>query len=106
MTNRDTVRQLNDAFRQTFLGGRVTVTASLAERPDLDDILRRVQLFSDFNEANDPWHEHDFAAFDHGNDKMFFKIDYYDLTLTNGSPDPADASVTTRVMTIMLASEY
>lgn len=34
-----------------------------------------------------------------------FKIDYYDLSLEWGSEDPADAAVTTRVMTIMLPSD-
>ena len=37
---------------------------------------------------------------------IFFKIDYYDRTLTCHSPDPADPAVTERVITIMLADEY
>ena len=36
---------------------------------------------------------------------VFFKIDCYDLELTWGSEDPADASVTTRVLTIMLRED-
>ena len=35
-----------------------------------------------------------------------FKIDYYDKNLQNGSLDPADPSVTERIITIMLAEEY
>lgn len=34
-----------------------------------------------------------------------FKIDYYDLSLEWGSEDPADPSVTTRVMKIMLPED-
>jgi hypothetical protein len=35
-----------------------------------------------------------------------FKIDYYDKSLEFGSPDPADPTVTERIITIMLAEEY
>jgi hypothetical protein len=38
--------------------------------------------------------------------KLFWKIDCYDRELHFGSPDPADPTVTTRVLTLMLASEY
>jgi hypothetical protein len=38
--------------------------------------------------------------------EIFFKIDYLDQAVTCHSPDPADPSVTKRVITIMLAEEY
>lgn len=50
--------------------------------------------------------ERDFGCFDFMGERLFFKIDAYDRNLEYGSPDPADASVTIRVMTVMLASEY
>jgi hypothetical protein len=35
-----------------------------------------------------------------------FKIEYYDENMEYGSPDPADAKLRRRVLTIMLAGEY
>jgi Protein of unknown function (DUF3768) len=69
-------------------------------------IREKVETFSAFTGDNDPWHEHDFGAFEHDGEKIFFKIDYYSKDLEHGSEDPADPSKTTRVLTIMLASEY
>jgi len=43
---------------------------------------------------------------EHDGEKIFWKIDYYDRSLTKGSEDPSDSTRTTRVLTIMLASEY
>ena len=50
--------------------------------------------------------EHDFGSFTVGEEQLFWKIDYYDLSLEFGSNDPADPSQTKRVLTIMLAEEY
>ena len=50
------IQQLNDAFRRSFVGGVVVVTAGLeslpAERRGL--ILAKVRAFDQFNEDNDP----------------------------------------------------
>lgn len=37
---------------------------------------------------------------------VFWKIDYLDLDLAMHSPDPADETVTARILTIMLTYEY
>jgi Protein of unknown function (DUF3768) len=57
-------------------------------------------------ELNDPHGEHDFGHFEIAGQKFFWKIDYYDAAMEFGSEDPADPTKTTRVLTIMLASEY
>jgi hypothetical protein len=67
---------------------------------------RRSRCSTTFATPNDPHQEHDFGAFDADGQRVFFKIDYFDESLTYHSPDPADPSVTQRVITIMLAEEY
>jgi hypothetical protein len=99
-------RQLNDEFRKSMTGGRVVITRGVLALPDPGDILKRIKDFDDFNPDNDPYGEHDFGDVKHADQQIFWKIDYYDLDLEHGSPDPADTSVTTRLMTILLATEY
>lgn len=103
------IRCLNDTFRLTFAGGQVMLTQGIlalggeAQR----QILERVKTFDAFTPDNDPYGEHDFGSFEQeGAGRIFWKIDYYDPTLTGGSEDPADPKKTARVLTIMLASEY
>jgi Protein of unknown function (DUF3768) len=72
----------------------------------VERIVKTIVVFDDFCHANDPHEEHDFGAFEVEGNKIFFKIDYFDESLTYHSPDPADPSVTKRVITIMLAEEY
>lgn len=106
-TNR--IRDLNDAMRKAGISsGKWMMTAGvMAQGPDFMLLATRaVQTFSAFSEDNDPYGEHDFGAFDIAGKRVFWKIDYYDRDLRYGSEDPADPEVTTRVLTIMLASEY
>ena len=106
MSNTEAIRALNDQFRTRLLGGRVMMTCGIAGRMDSNEILKRVTEFDAFSSDNDPHGEHDFGSFDHGDDTIFWKIDYYDKELQQGSSDPSDTTVTTRVLTIMLAREY
>ncbi len=102
------VTALNDAFRKTFSGGKVFLTAGVSALPiDVCALaLLKVALFKDFDEDNDPWGEHDFGAFKLEERTFFWKIDYYDKAMKFGSEDRADPEKTTRVLTLMLADEY
>lgn len=103
------IAKLNDLLRTTFIGGQIVVTAGIAALPPevQESIITTVRTFDDFSEGNDPYGERDFGAFDQsGAGKIFWKIDYYDTTLTKGSEDPADPKQTRRVLTILLAEEY
>jgi hypothetical protein len=100
---------LNDRARQTMgIGCLAVMTAGIAALSEADQsaIREAVERFSDFTYDNDPHGEHDFGAFTHNGERIFWKIDYYDRELENGSEDEADPAVTTRVLTIMLAEDY
>ncbi len=102
------IRDLNDAFRRTFVGGAVVVTAGVEAMPSDQrrTLLQLVRDFEAFDENNDPHGEHDLGVVEVGGVRYFWKIDYYDREMETLSPDPADPSVTTRVLTVMLADEY
>jgi len=99
---------LNDAFRRTCAGGTLAVTAGIIAlgRGALPAILTAVRGVTVFEVGNDPYNEHDFGSLDWRGTKIFWKIDCYDCDLRFASPDPADETVTARVLTIMLAEEY
>jgi hypothetical protein len=99
---------LNDELGQHLLGGRAVMTPGIAALgPDaVSRLIQTIATFDDFCTANDPHGEHDFGAFDFDGTPVMFKIDYYDKNLSFHSPDPADATVTERIITIMLAEEY
>ena len=104
----DRIRELNDVFRRTFVGGLVLITAGVEAMPadQRRSLLTKVRAFDTFTEDNDPHGEHDFGAVDVDGIRCFWKIDYYDRAIEFGSPDPADPAVTTRVLTVMLVGEY
>jgi hypothetical protein len=102
------IRQLNDNLRRTGEGGRTVLTRGLLALPtdELAMALRAVANFDAFRGANDPYGEHDCAVLSAAGHQIMWKIDYYDPELEHHSLDPADASITSRVLTIMLAEEY
>jgi len=102
------IRALNDQLLQKLSTGLAVITVGVAALgPEaVDRIVKTISVYDDFCHANDPHQEHDFGAFEAEGETIFFKIDYYDNGLSCHSPDPADPSVTKRVITIMLASEY
>jgi hypothetical protein len=102
------IRELNDAFRKSFCGGQVTITAGVHALPAAVKarVLDMVRTFDKFDTGNDPHAEHDFCSLEVDGESYFAKIDYYDLEVRYGSEDPSDSTKTTRVLTIMRADEY
>lgn len=107
-TDTDRIRALNDELRQHLLGGGAVITTGIAElgAEAVKRLVRTIAVFDDFCHANDPHQEHDYGIFEFEATRVAFKIDYYDKSLTFHSPNPADPSVTERIITIMRADEY
>jgi Protein of unknown function (DUF3768) len=102
------IRALNDALRTTLQGGRIMMTRGVSALGParIGHLMERLRAFSQFDAENDPYGEHDFGAFDDEGRKYFWKIDYYDPSLTYHSEDASDPTKTVRVLTLMLAEEY
>ena len=102
------IATLNDKFRRSFINGEVLLSAGITamDAEDKANIVSLVQNFNDFNEDNDPYGEHDFGAFDYKDEKILWKIDYYDLNHKYMSEDPSNPDITNRVLTIMTVYEY
>ena len=96
--NCEKIAELNDNFRKTFSGGYVMTRSNI--------IIKKVKEFNDFDFKNDPHREHDFGVIEDEAEQFFWKIDYYDKNLEFASEDPSNPEVTTRVLTIYLASEH
>ena len=107
LNNTDKIRQLNDAFRTSFKGGKVMLTLGIRSKSDIEqtEILERVVNFNNFNKNNDPYLEHDLLSFDYNGEKIYAKIDYYDKNYEFLSENPADPTITNRVLTIMTSEE-
>ena len=102
------IAALNDRLRTTLADGKVMLTAGVQACGStfVAKAISAMQTFTAFDADNDPYHEHDFGAFEVDGHHLFFKIDYYSPDMESGSEDPADSTKTVRVLTLMLAEEY
>lgn len=102
------IRALNDRLRCECIGGQRMVTRGIAAlaKDTVARIVQAVGTYTDFDQGNDPYNEHDFGSLLVEDRHVLWKIDYYDKNRRYASPDPSDPAVTRRVLTIMLAEEY
>ena len=103
------ISRLNDGLRQgQGVNGEIMLTSGIHGQGQefVTEVAKAVAEFDAFSEDIDPHQEHDFGSLEVQGQKIFFKLDYYDLDLKMHSPDPSDPAVTKRVLTIMLAEEY
>ena len=119
--NAEIIAIQNDAFRKHHIdekakqfcrdqgiGGKCVVTHGVQSLGPIAPLLciRMVGEFSDFSDENDPHGERDFGSFQFLDQRVLFKIVYYDVEFKNRSEDPTNPKITRRVLTVMLASEY
>ena len=110
------IAKQNDQFRLRMIGkagdeapeGRVVVTAAVAaEGRDFQiEAIFAVSQFTEFDDDNDPYGDHCIGAVNVRGQKVWWKIDLYDLDYRYGAETPADPSQTRRVLTIMFPSDY
>ncbi len=110
-----TIAKQNDLLRLGLLTAlpkgmkaQVLMTPGIAAKgPVFQSLcLLSVAMYSDFSEDNDPYGARDFAALTVENTRIYFKIDLYDEACEYGSEEPANLDRTTRVLTLLLPSEY
>lgn len=103
-----TIRDLNDRLRRDDVNGKLFVTDGICRlKPGtMNIIIAAVAAFDDFSTDNDPHDEHDFGTLNVEGERISWKIDYYDQAMDRASLDPSNPHLTTRVLTIMLGSEY
>ena len=99
---------LNDRLRRTGIGGQIVMTPGVAQYGTGFTLqaLRLIAEASAFDASNDPHGEHDFGVVAIESHRLFWKIDYYDATMTFGADDPSDEQACRRVLTVMMAEEY
>lgn len=112
-----TIAAQNDRFRTLWnadftIPGQIVCTPGVAAlgREFMQGLMVAVMQFSDFTADNDPYGCRDFGivTLPHGTKptRVYWKIDLYDWKLEFGSEAPSDPTQTTRVMTLLLPSEY
>lgn len=106
----EAIAQLNDDMRKYPVGPgkRAVITRSVNHMGAafIKRAIAAVAAFDDFTSRDNVHRERDRGMFVLDGHKMLFKIDYLDVDGVLASDDPSDAAQTTRVMTIMFASEY
>jgi hypothetical protein len=86
-TTTQRIAELNDLCRKAMgVAGGVFQTQGIdaLPQPVQSAIREKVERFDSFAEDNDPHGEHDFGAFEHEGERIFWKIDYYALDMEHG----------------------
>lgn len=104
----EAIARLNDALRTTGAGGQILITRGVMALAGFSgpELMKALKDYDSFDIDNDPHGERDFGGFDLWGAELLWKADYYAPDMMFGSNDPADPTITHRVLTVMLAEEY
>lgn len=108
LSRAETIARLNDHLRMTGQGGTIVLTRTVRHLPGLNapELTDALANFEGFDKNNNPHGERDMGCFKLFGAELYFKIDYFDTELKFGSEDPADASITHRVLTILAKEDF
>jgi hypothetical protein len=101
------IARLNDQLRKSCEGGTVVITRNVRSLDGFNarELVTSLANYNGFDVDNHPHGERDFGDFALFGTDIYFKIDSYDLDLKFGSSDPANASTTHRVLTVMTEAD-
>ena len=104
----EAIARLNDQLRKEQVGGSIMLTQGVLAVSGYksEELMEALAAYDAFDADNDPHGERDFGDLTLWDTDLLWKVDYYDRDLKFGSDDPADPSVTSRVLTVMLAGEW
>lgn len=112
MSESEIIARLNDRCRHGLdRTGRIVITRTcLGTFADntMAELVAQAQILAEvrkFTYPDDDRTERDRGQIEYRGTTVYFQIDAYDVDLKWGSPDPTDASVTRRVMTIMVRED-
>ena len=102
------IAKLNDRLRITGKGGAIMITQNVQRVTGFDACVLAAALasYDAFDLDNDPHGERDFGDLSLWGYDLLWKVDYYNPDLKYGSNNPANPAVTSRVLTVMLASDW
>lgn len=81
------IRELNDIFRRTLQGGKVSISPGIETLGEeaVSIAVGDVQYFSDFPADADPLGEHNFGTFQSRGQSFVWQIEYFDLQMQSPS---------------------
>lgn len=101
------IRRLNDRLRLKGRGGYSQMCYRMSDfsYERFAEVRTAIRAFDDFTPDNDPNGHHNFGVVQVHDQEYVWEIGYLGVDGTGVSPDPSDASVTTRVMWISMVAD-